>query len=45
MIAVISGWSRWSNEKGFVQTEKKNQSFIINSELGITDIINTVIGR
>jgi len=44
-LPVISGWSRWSNEKGFVQTEKKNQSFIINSELGITDIINTVIGR
>lgn len=42
-LPTISGWSRWSNDKGYLQTEKKNQTFIINDELGITDIINTVI--
>jgi len=42
-LPTISGWSRWSNNNGYIQTEKKNQSFIINNELGITDVINTVI--
>jgi len=42
-LPTISGWSRWSNDNGYIQVEKKNQSFIINNELGITDVINTVI--
>jgi len=42
-LPTISGFSRWSNDKGYVQTEKKNQSFIVDSKLGITDILNTVI--
>jgi len=42
-LPCISGFSRWSNDKGYIQTEKKNQSFIIDSKLGITDILNTVI--
>ena len=42
-LPCVSGWSRWSNEKGYIQSEKKNQSFIIDSKLGITDILNTVI--
>jgi hypothetical protein len=42
-LPTISGWSRWSNDNGFIQIEKKNQSFIINNELGITDVINTII--
>lgn len=42
-LPTISGISRWSNDKGYIQTEKKNQSFIINGELGITDVINTII--
>ncbi|MFW5891170.1 MAG: hypothetical protein ACOCUI_03030 [bacterium] len=42
-LPTISGWSRWTNKNEYVQTEKKNQSFIINSELGITDILNTII--
>jgi len=39
---TISGWSRWSNSKGYIQSERKNQTFIINKEKGITDIVNTV---
>jgi len=42
-LPTCSGWSRWSNDKGYIQSEKKNQSFIIDKELGITDILNTVI--
>lgn len=42
-LPTISGWSRWTNQQGYVQSEKKNQCFIVNSELGITDILNTVI--
>ena len=42
-LPTMSGWSRWSNDMGYLQTEKKNQSFIINDELGITDVINTII--
>jgi len=42
-LPCVSGWSRWSNEKGYIQSEKKNQSFIIDSKLGITDVMNTVI--
>lgn len=42
-LPTISGWSRWSNNQGYIQSEKKNQCFIVNSELGITDILNTVI--
>jgi hypothetical protein len=42
-LPTASGWSRWSNQQGYTQSEKKNQSFIVNGELGITDILNTVI--
>ena len=42
-LPTISGWSRWSNSMGYVQSEKKNQTFIINSDLGITDTSNFVI--
>lgn len=42
-LPTISGWSRWSNNQGYIQSEKKNQSFIINGELGIVDILNTII--
>lgn len=42
-LPTISGWSRWTNTMGYVQTDKKNQSFIINGDLGITDTLNTVI--
>jgi len=42
-LPTLSGYSRWSLEKGYIQTEKRNQTFIINDELGITDVINTII--
>ena len=42
-LPCCSGWSKWSNDKGYIQSEKKNQSFIIDKELGITDILNTVL--
>ena len=42
-LPTISSWSRWSNDKGYIQSERKNQSFIINDDLGITDILNTVL--
>jgi hypothetical protein len=42
-LPTISGWSRWSNNNGYVQSDKKNQAFIINKDLGITNVINTVI--
>jgi hypothetical protein len=42
-LPTISGWSRWTNSMGYVQTEKKNQAFIISGKNGITDIINTII--
>lgn len=41
-LPTISGWSRWSSQQGFTQTERKNQAFIINPETGIRTIINTV---
>jgi len=42
-LPTISGWSRWSNTKGYIQSDKKNKSFIIDDKLGIVDEINTVI--
>ena len=42
-LPTISGWSRWTNQEGYVQTEKKNKAFIINKDLGITDELNTII--
>jgi len=42
-LPCISGWSRWSNNQGYIQSEKKNQCFVVNGELGIMDILNTVI--
>jgi hypothetical protein len=42
-LPTISGWSRWTNQMGYVQTEKKNQSFIISGKSGITDTMNTIL--
>lgn len=41
-LPTISGWSRWSNQQGFTQTEHKNQAFIIDAHTGIKTTINTV---
>ena len=42
-LPTISGWSRWTNKQGYVQTEKKTQCFIFDKEYGITDIMNIVV--
>lgn len=42
-LPTLSGWSRWSNQMGYIQSEKKNQSFIINRDNGISDVLNTII--
>jgi hypothetical protein len=42
-LPCVSGFSRWSNDKGYIQVEKKNQSFIVDNNDGIVDIMNTVI--
>lgn len=42
-LPTISGWSRWSNNQGYVLAEKKNQSFIIDSKKGIVDVLYTVL--
>ncbi len=42
-IPTISGWSRWTNEKGYQQTEKKTQCFVFDKENGITEIMNIVV--
>lgn len=36
-VPTISGFSRWSNEHGFVQTDRKTQCFILDAENGISD--------
>lgn len=42
-LPTVSGWSRWTTQKGYVQSDKRNQSFIIDGENGIRTVINTVI--
>lgn len=42
-LPTISGWSRWTTESGFVQTEKKTQCFVVDKENGISDIWNIVV--
>jgi len=42
-LPTISGWSRWTNEKGYQQSEKKTQCFVFDEENGITDVMNIVV--
>jgi hypothetical protein len=42
-LPTLSGWSRWSNNKGYIQTERKTQCFIVDKENGIVNTINVVI--
>ena len=42
-VPTFSGFSRWSNEKGFVQTDKKTQCFVLDEQDGIVDIHNIVV--
>jgi len=40
---TISGFSRWSSKKGFVQSERKMQCFVLDKEDGITDVMNILV--
>jgi len=42
-LPAISGWSRWSTNKGYAQTERKAQCFIIDKEDGIVNTLNIVV--
>lgn len=42
-VPTFSGFSRWSNEKGFVQAHKKTQCFVLDEQDGIIEIHNVVI--
>ena len=42
-VPTFSGFSRWSNDKGFVNTDKKTQCFVLDEHDGIVDIHNIVI--
>jgi hypothetical protein len=42
-LPTISGYSRWTNGQGYVQTERKNQAFIIDFHKGIIDTHNTIL--
>lgn len=42
-LPTISGYSRWSNTKGYVQTERKNQAFVLDYNKGIIGIQNTIL--
>jgi hypothetical protein len=42
-LPTFSGWSHWTNTMGYVQTDKKCQSFIIDKKLGIIDTHNTIL--
>jgi len=42
-LPTISGWSRWSTESGYVQTEKKTQCFIVDKEKGIENVLNIIV--
>ena len=40
---TISGFSRWSASKGYVQNDQRTQVFIIDGELGILDALNIFV--
>jgi hypothetical protein len=42
-LPCLSGWSRWSNNKGYMQTERKTQCFILDEEQGIVNTINIIV--
>jgi hypothetical protein len=44
-LPTISGNSRWANGKGFLQTKKMNQAFILDAENGIETVMNVVVGK
>jgi hypothetical protein len=44
-LPTISGSSRWSNDKGYLQSKKMNQSFVLDEENGIEMVLNVVVGK
>lgn len=42
-LPTISGYSRWTNTQGYVQTERKNQAFVIDYNYGIKETQNTIL--
>ena len=42
-IPTVSGWSRWSASKGYIQSDKKTQAFVIDGERGILDTLNIFV--
>jgi hypothetical protein len=44
-LPTISGNSRWANNSNYMQTEKKNQCFLIDEENGIEEVYNIFVGQ
>jgi len=42
-IPTISGFSRWSASKGYIQNDKRTQCFVVDKDLGILDILNIYV--
>ena len=42
-LPTLSGWSRWSNSKGYVQTERRTHCFVVDEEKGIVNTLNIVV--
>lgn len=42
-LPTISGFSRWTNTMGYVQNERKNQTFVLDYNKGIIEIQNTIL--
>jgi hypothetical protein len=42
-LPTISGYSRWTNTQGYVQTERKNQAFVVDYNHGIKETQNTIL--
>jgi hypothetical protein len=42
-LPAISGKSRWSSERHYVQADKRSQLFIVDEKNGITDVINIFV--
>lgn len=42
-LPTISGRSDWTNSKGYTGTHQKTDSFIVDKEYGITDVLTSVI--
>lgn len=39
-VPTFSGYSRWSNDKAFINTQKRTQCFVLDENFGIEDTMN-----